>query len=230
MWTETTRPKYERKGLRYASDLTEAEWGVIGPLLPPCKRLGRPRTTDLREVVNAILYMARTGCQWPMLPNSTFRRRARSRSTSIAWRTDATLNGINHELLIARARPRAESCQPVRRCDRQPVGENHGKRRPARVRRRQVGLRGASAISSPTPAGGSSRAWFTPPISRTATDTPPLQRQRSDGPSPGCATSSPMAPTPDRNSARRWKRSASGRWRSSSEATTSRASQVLPRR
>ena len=48
MWTETTRPKYERKGLQgYASDLTEAEWGVIGPLLPPCKRLGRPRTTDL---------------------------------------------------------------------------------------------------------------------------------------------------------------------------------------
>ena len=81
MWTETTRPKYERKGLRYASDLTEAEWGVIGPLLPPCKRLGRPRTTDLREVVNAILYMARTGCQWRMLPK-TFRRRARSRSTS----------------------------------------------------------------------------------------------------------------------------------------------------
>ncbi len=68
MWTETTRAKYERAGLRYASDLTDAEWGMIGALLPPRKRLGRPRTTAMREVVNAILYMARTGCQWRMLP------------------------------------------------------------------------------------------------------------------------------------------------------------------
>ena len=99
MWTETTRPKYERKGLRYASDLTEAEWGVIGPLLPPCKRLGRPRTTDLREVVNAILYMARTGCQWRMLPKD-FPPKSTVQEYFYAWRTEATLNGINHELLM----------------------------------------------------------------------------------------------------------------------------------
>ncbi len=53
MWTETTRPMYERSGLRYASDLTAEEWGVIGPLLPSRKRLGRPRMTEMREVVNA---------------------------------------------------------------------------------------------------------------------------------------------------------------------------------
>ncbi len=47
MWTETTRPKYERGGLRFASDLTAEEWGVIGPLLPSRKRLGRPRTTEI---------------------------------------------------------------------------------------------------------------------------------------------------------------------------------------
>ena len=99
MWTETTRPKYERKGLRYASDLTEAEWGVIGPLLPPCKRLGRPRTTDLREVVNAILCMARTGCQWRMLPKD-FPPKSTVQEYFYAWRTEATLNGINHELLM----------------------------------------------------------------------------------------------------------------------------------
>ena len=55
MWTETTRPKYERAGLRYASDLTAEEWVVIGPLLPSRKRLGRPRTTEMRDVLNAIL-------------------------------------------------------------------------------------------------------------------------------------------------------------------------------
>ena len=53
MWTETTRPKYERSGLRYVSDLTDAEWKVIGSLLPARKRLGRPRTTEMREVVIA---------------------------------------------------------------------------------------------------------------------------------------------------------------------------------
>lgn len=59
MWTEITRRQYERLGLRYASDLTDEEWQLIARHLPPSKRLGRPRTTELREVLNAILYMAR---------------------------------------------------------------------------------------------------------------------------------------------------------------------------
>jgi len=68
MWTEITRPKYERTGRRYASDLTDAEWRLIEPFMPPVKRLGRPRETDLRAIVDAILYIARTGCQWRLLP------------------------------------------------------------------------------------------------------------------------------------------------------------------
>ncbi len=68
MWTEITRPKYERDGLRYTSDLTDAEWTLIEPHMPPSKALGRPRTTDLREVVNAILYLLRGGCPWRLLP------------------------------------------------------------------------------------------------------------------------------------------------------------------
>ena len=67
-WTETTRPQYDRQGLRYASDLRDGEWSVIGPFIPPPKALGRPRVADLREVLNAILYIAATGCQWKMLP------------------------------------------------------------------------------------------------------------------------------------------------------------------
>ena len=66
MWTEITRPKYEREGQRYASDLTDAEWALIAPHMPAAKRLGRPRETELRAVVDAILYLARTGCQWRM--------------------------------------------------------------------------------------------------------------------------------------------------------------------
>src|ERR1700720_489245 len=68
MWTEITRPKYEREGQRYASDVTDAEWALIEPHMPAAKPLGRPRDTELRAVLDAILYIARTGCQWRMLP------------------------------------------------------------------------------------------------------------------------------------------------------------------
>jgi hypothetical protein len=68
MWTEITRRQYEREGQRYASDVTDAEWALIEPHMPAVKRLGRPRETELRAVLDAILYIARTGCQWRMLP------------------------------------------------------------------------------------------------------------------------------------------------------------------
>ena len=66
-WTETTRAQHRRDGLRYASDMTDAEWAIIGPLLPPPCRLGRPRTANLREVLNGILFVLRSGCQWRMV-------------------------------------------------------------------------------------------------------------------------------------------------------------------
>lgn len=67
-WTEITRAKYRRDGLRYASDMTDEEWAVIGPRLPAPARRGRPRNTSLREVVNAIFYIAQSCCQWRLLP------------------------------------------------------------------------------------------------------------------------------------------------------------------
>lgn len=67
-WTETTRPQYVRGGMRYASDCTDAEWAIVEPFMPPPSRVGRPRTTLLRDVWNAIQYIAATGCQWAMLP------------------------------------------------------------------------------------------------------------------------------------------------------------------
>jgi transposase len=68
MWTKITRPKYERKGSGYSSDLGAVEWALIEPRLPKRKRLGRPPKTEMRMVVNAVLYMVRTGCQWRQLP------------------------------------------------------------------------------------------------------------------------------------------------------------------
>jgi putative transposase len=67
-WTKTTRKQYRRDGLRYASDLTDREWQLIARLLPKPRRVGRPREVDLRVVINAMLYILATGCQWRALP------------------------------------------------------------------------------------------------------------------------------------------------------------------
>jgi transposase len=67
-WTDAARRDHARRSPRYASDLKDEEWALIAPFMPPPRRMGRPREVDLREVVNAILYLASTGCQWRMLP------------------------------------------------------------------------------------------------------------------------------------------------------------------
>jgi putative transposase len=67
-WTKTTRKQYRRDGLRYASDRTNHEWELVTPFLPKPRRIGRPREVDLRVVLNAILYVLATGCQWRALP------------------------------------------------------------------------------------------------------------------------------------------------------------------
>jgi putative transposase len=53
----------------YSTDLTDAEWGLLQPFMPADKALGRKRSIDLREILNAIYYLIRTGCQWRMLPH-----------------------------------------------------------------------------------------------------------------------------------------------------------------
>ena len=98
-WTEITRRQYRRDGLRYASDLTDAEWQLIAPHLPPAKLLGRPRETDLREVVNAMLYMLTTGCQWRLLPKD-FPPYTTVQRFFYGWRDDGTWRRINHHLLL----------------------------------------------------------------------------------------------------------------------------------
>jgi transposase len=99
MWTEITRLQYLRKGLRYASDVTEAEWRIIEPWLPAPRRLGRPRKTALLAVVNGLFYIARTGCQWRLLPGD-FPHYSTVQRYFYAWRDDGTLQRINFELLV----------------------------------------------------------------------------------------------------------------------------------
>ena len=62
-------PTPTRKRDPYPSDLTDGQWALIGPLIPPAKPGGRPRRVDIREVINAIFYVSRTGCPWRSLPH-----------------------------------------------------------------------------------------------------------------------------------------------------------------
>ena len=68
MWTNENRGRYDRSRLRYPSDLTDDEWALVEPLIPPGKRGGDKRTVIMREVVNGLMYILSTGCQWRAIP------------------------------------------------------------------------------------------------------------------------------------------------------------------
>jgi transposase len=68
VWSEITRAKYCRDGLRYASDTTDEEWAMIAPYMPCKNRRGWPRVTEMRALVNSIFFIAQSGCQWRLLP------------------------------------------------------------------------------------------------------------------------------------------------------------------
>ena len=80
MWTNENRSLYDRRMLRYPSDLTDEEWALIELLIPPAKRGGGKRTVVMREVVNGVMYVLSTGCQWRALPKDL----PRSRSASLS--------------------------------------------------------------------------------------------------------------------------------------------------
>lgn len=88
-----------RRTARYASDMTDREWGLVRPFLPMPRRLGRPRTTDLREVVNALLYIATTGWQWRMLPKD-FPPCSTVQLYFYEWRALGLWARINHHLVM----------------------------------------------------------------------------------------------------------------------------------
>lgn len=99
MWTDENRAKYDRSKLRYPSDLTDEEWALVRPLIPPAKKGGNKRTVKVREVVDGIMYILSAGCQWAAMPkdlpprstvNDYFRR----------WRDDGTLDRIHHALYV----------------------------------------------------------------------------------------------------------------------------------
>ena len=100
MWKPEHRVAADRRGLRYPSDLTDAEWALVAPLIRPAKRGGRPRTVDVREVLNAIFYVLWTGCQWKALPKD-FPPRSTVWDYMDLWDWEGTLARIHHALYVA---------------------------------------------------------------------------------------------------------------------------------
>src|SRR5215211_7838949 len=116
MWKPEHRAAADRRGLRYPSDLTDAEWAVVAPLIQPAKRGGRPRSVDVREVLNAIFYVLWTGCPWKALPKDLPPRSTVWEYLDL-WDWDGTLGRIHHALYVAlsscRTWPREAAREPI---------------------------------------------------------------------------------------------------------------------
>jgi transposase len=99
MWTNENRPRYDRDALRYPSDLTDAEWALIGPFIPPAKHGGRKREVDVREIANGIMYVLSTGCQWRAIPKD-LPPRSTVHDYLDRWHWDGTLDRIHQALYV----------------------------------------------------------------------------------------------------------------------------------
>ena len=99
MWTNENRARYDRSHLRYPSDLTDDEWKLVEPLIPRGRRGGDKRTVIMREVVNGLMYILSTGCQWRAIPKDLPPRSTLYDYFDL-WSWDRTLDLIHHELYV----------------------------------------------------------------------------------------------------------------------------------
>ena len=99
MWTVENRSHYDRTRLRYPSDVTDKEWALIAPLIPPAKRGGRKRSVDLREVTNGIMYILSTGCQWDYIPKDLPPKTTIFNYLDL-WEYEGVIDRIHHALYV----------------------------------------------------------------------------------------------------------------------------------
>ena len=193
MWTAETRVEHDRDDLRYPSDLTDAEWQILAPLLPPPAETGRHRCWPMREVMNAIFFVLRGGCPWRMLPEHF-----PPHQTTYRWftrfRDDGTWETLNHHLvMLDRQRVGREASPSAAIIDSQsvktaeaggPRGYDAGKKINGRKRHAMVDTDGRGVMLQVHPASF-----------RTATAPSRCCGLRADCclSSSGC---SPIAPTP----------------------------------
>ena len=100
MWTPEHRLAADRSVLRYPSDLTDVEWSIVAPMIPPARHGGRKRSVKVREVLNGIFYILWTGCQWKALPKD-LPPKSTVHDYLELWNWDGTLERIHYALYVA---------------------------------------------------------------------------------------------------------------------------------
>ena len=112
MWTVENRARYDRSKLRYPSDLTDAEWALARPEIPRAKRGGNKRTVDEREVLNGLMYVLSTGCQWRAIPKD-LPPRSSVNFYFCRWQHDGTLDRLHHALYVRCREKAAREASPT---------------------------------------------------------------------------------------------------------------------
>jgi transposase len=206
VWTDENRKDYERKGLRYPSDMTDAEWALIAPLIPPEKRHGRRREVVMREVVNAIFYVLSTGCQWRFLPKD-LPPRSTVHDYFKLWEWDGTLDRIHFTLFVQvrelagkEASPTAAiiDSQSVRSAERggadiDPIGYDAGKKVKGVKRHIVVDTLGMMLMGQIQSASVQDRDGALPVLAEARRLFPFIQRIFADGGYQGEATAAAVA-------------------------------------
>src|SRR6266704_2841623 len=148
MWTAKNRGRYDRSKLRYPSDLTDDEWAHVEPLIPPAKRGGNKRHVEVREVMNGIMYILSTGCQWRAIPKDLPPRSTLFDYLDL-WSWDGTLGRIHHALYVeCREQGEREASPTAAIIDSQSV-KSAEKGGPASIRMAMMRARRSKARSVP---------------------------------------------------------------------------------
>jgi transposase len=152
MWKPEHRIAADRRGLRYPSDMSEAEWALVAPLIPPARRGGRRRSIDEREVLNAIFYVLATGCQWQALPKD-LPPKSTAHFYFMLWDWNGALERIHEALYVAVREAAGREASPTAAIIDSQSAKAAQKGAPRSTRRamtRARRSRAASAISSST--------------------------------------------------------------------------------